>query len=347
MKSTALSKAAAVAAVVWLLGATPPAAFAQGTPAGQVDPVVADVVKMLDAGVEPELVLRWLDSGGMRPAPLSADDIIALSQAKAPKEIIQALLDLSARPPAPQPTPRSEAAPATPPPDSATPAESRSATAATDAGDCCPVDVSIEFRAPLEIEGDNTIMPARDLFVYVDGEFLARVASSGNIASRGPVRLKTRLEPGTHYIRLTRELHMQVDDFGKKPAWSHTTTVSPVALEIAVEPGGFYNLDLRWVEGEFSLKHPFSFRWARDGVALASEKHFGEFSEDWPYLCEDVEASRQTGAISEWRTRERLDDCVHWAELWPAPVPMTRQQVLAQLQEYDFNPPVSYVGRLD
>jgi hypothetical protein len=343
MNSRALSKVAAAAAVIWLLGATPPLALAQSTPAGPVDPVVADVVKMLDAGVEPELVLRWLDSGAMRPAPLSADDIIALSQAKAPKEIIQALLDLAAGPPAPEPTPRSDAAPAPP----AAPADSRSAAAAADAGDCCLVDVSIEFRAPLDIEGDNTVMPARDLFVYVDGEFLARVTSTGNIASKGPVGLKTRLDPGTHYVRLTRELHMLVDDFGKAPAWSHTTTVSPVALEIEVEPGGQYNLDLRWVEGEFSIKNPFSFRWSRNGAEIASEKHFGEFSEKWPYLCEDVEASRATGAISKWRTRERLDDCVHWAELWPAPVPMTRKQILAQWQEYDFNPPVSYVGRLD
>ena len=38
-----------------------------------------------------------LESSGRQPRPLTADDVIALSQAQAPKDVIQALLDMSAR----------------------------------------------------------------------------------------------------------------------------------------------------------------------------------------------------------------------------------------------------------
>ncbi len=329
------------------LGAGSHVASAQTGGANAVDPVVADVVRMLGAGVESELVLQWLEASGRRPAPLSADDIIALSQAEAPKEIIQALLDLSARPappPPPVPPPQTRSQPAAPP-AAAPPVAGVAAAPGSD--ECCLVELSVEYRAPREIEGDNTIMPEHDLFVYVDGTFLARISPDGNLASRGPVRLKTRLDPGLHRVRLTRELHRLTDDFGKAPAWTHETTVSPVPMDIEVVAGGSYNLDLRWIEGEWSLKKPLSWRWSRNGDEVAGEQHTGKFSEDWAWLCEDVEASRDSGAIAQWRARDRLDGCVRWSELWPAPLATSRAQVLADLQRHDFNPPASYVGRLD
>jgi hypothetical protein len=120
-----------------------------------------------------------------------------------------------------------------------------------------------------------------------------------------------------------------------------------VPLDIEVLAGGSYNLDLRWIEGEWSLKKPLSWRWSRNGDEIAGEQHTGKFSEDWAWLCEDVEASRDSGAIAQWRARDRLDGCVRWSELWPAPLATSRAQVLADLQRHDFNPPASYVGRLD
>jgi len=322
--------------------------WAQATAGAPVDPVVADVVRMIDVGVEPELVLQWLESSGRRPAPLSADDVIALSQAQVPREVIQAILDLASQsaPPAAAPGPP---APAYATPSPATPnypSPGAPAPQVPTPGDCCLVEVSVEYRAPAVIEGDNAVQPSPYLFIYVDGNFLARVEPEGNIAARGPVRIKTQLEPGPHRVRLTRELHLKSDALGKDPAWDHETTVNPVAVDLQVEAGGNYNLDLRWVQGEFSLKKPFSWRWSRNGAEIAAEKNVGEFLNKWAFLCEDVEVSRDNGAISDWRARDRLKDCVRWSDLWPENVP-TRQQVLADLQQHDFNPPVSYVGRVD
>jgi hypothetical protein len=197
------------------------------------------------------------------------------------------------------------------------------------------------------LEGDNTLQRERDLFVYLDGRFLARVSSLGNIASSGPVTLKTQIAPGTHTLRLTRELHFRTKNLLEDSAWEHETRVSPAAIGLQVDPGYSYNLDLKWVQGEFSTKRPLSWRWARNGMEVAGEKHAGEFRQKWAWLCEDAEVSRDDGAISNWRARDRLQDCVHWDDLWPTGNAPPRREVLAELQKHDFDPPVSYVGRLD
>ena len=53
----------ACVAATFLVTVTPQDALAQPTTAQDVDPVVSDVVRMLDVGVEPELVLQWLEDG--------------------------------------------------------------------------------------------------------------------------------------------------------------------------------------------------------------------------------------------------------------------------------------------
>lgn len=347
MKMKSLFGSVLAGLLLCLLGPAP-GSWAQSSAGSPVDPVVADVVRMIDVGVEPELVLQWLESSGRRPAPLSADDVIALSQAQVPREVIQALLDLASQPAPPTAAPR-PAAPVYATPSPSTPGYRPDRTAApqtTPPGECCLVEVSVEYRAPAIIEGDNTAQPNPYLFIYVDGNFLARVEPAGNIAAQGPVRIKTQLEPGPHRIRLTRELHLKSDALGKNPAWDHETTVNPLAVDLQVEAGGNYNLDIRWVQGEFSLKKPFSWRWSRNGAEIAAEKNVGEFLNKWAFLCEDVEVSRDNGAISDWRARDRLKDCVRWPDLWGTDTP-TREQVLADLQQHDFDPPVSYVGRLN
>ena len=66
-----------------------PAGHAQDDAAG-LDPVIADVVRMLGEGVSAEFILDWLDSSDRRPGQLSPDDLIALSHAEAPPELVRA-----------------------------------------------------------------------------------------------------------------------------------------------------------------------------------------------------------------------------------------------------------------
>lgn len=338
----------AIAGLLLALAMTPALAADQTTAAQATDPVVVDVVRMLEVGIEPELILNWLQSSGKRPGPLDADDVIALAEVKAPKALIQALLDLStpvAQAPAVPVTPGPGAIAPAPPPGPAASAPQAAAAAADST--CCLVDFSVEYRASEDRVGAEFEGPGHDLFVYLDGKFLARFESQGNIAAQGPIPFKARVAPGDHTIRLTRELHSRPDP-GKRPdEWDHLTTVSPAAIDFRVEPGADWNMDIRWVQGEFSLKKPLHWRWSRNGVEVAGQKHAGEFREDWPYLCDDVEASRNAGAISGWRARDRMKGCVDWASLWPAGGGTSRGEVLAELRQSDFEPAITAVGRID
>ena len=117
--------------------ASGPPAVAEATPD---DPVVADVVRMLDAGLEPQLILGWIESGNKRPATLSASDMIALAAAEAPPELIEELLARAARPVKAERAPH-EAQPAT---DPLQHDASQPAVAPVTAGECCLVDFSVE-----------------------------------------------------------------------------------------------------------------------------------------------------------------------------------------------------------
>lgn len=351
-----LLRSAATIGLLWTLSLTPASLSAQTATTQATDPVVVDVVRMIEVGIDPELILNWLQSSGKRPGPLSADDVIALAEVKAPKPLIQALLDLAtpvAQAPAAPVTPGAgTGATATPPapaliapaPTSPTPAPP--ATPSVDR-DCCLVDFSVEYRAAEDREGAEFEGPGHDLFVYLDGNFLARFESQGNIAAQGPIPFKARVTPGDHTIRLTRELHSRPSPKKRPDEWDHLTTVSPAAIEFRVEPGADWNMDIRWVQSEFSLKKPLHWRWSRNGVEVAGKKNAGAFRDDWPYLCEDVEVSRNTGAISGWRARDRKKNCVSWASLWPAADETARVDILDQLRQLDFQPNITPVGRID
>ncbi len=342
---------AAMIGLLWVLSLTTASVSAQTATTQPTDPVVADVVRMIEVGIDPELILNWLQSSGKRPGPLSADDVIALAEVKAPKPLIQALLDLSttvAQAPAAPVTPGVGTGTTAPPPAPApiAPAPVPPAAASVDR-DCCLVDFSVEYRATEDRVGAEFEGPGHDLFVYLDGRFLARFESQGNIAAQGPIPFKVRVAPGDHTIRLTRELHSRPAAQKRPDEWDHLTTVSPAVIDFRVEPGADWNMDIRWVQSEFSLKKPLHWRWSRNGVEVAGEKHAGAFRDDWPYLCEDVETSRDTGAISGWRARDRMKNCVSWASLWPAADKTARVDILDELRQVDFQPNITPVGRID
>ena len=334
---------AALALFLWL--PLMPPAFADVAPD---DPVVADVVRMLDAGIESDLIIRWIDSGEARPEQISADAMIALREANASSALIEHLLTLAtAAQPAATVLQLEQGArtddPVAPvlsvPASKAAGVPATSNVAANDA-ECCLVDFAVEYRATEDREGEELEQPGRDLFLYVDGQFLARLASQGNIASRGPERFKSYLAPGEHTLRLMRQLHTRKRGKNGGKSWDHETTVSPSSVRFRVEPGAQWQLELSWIQGEFSTRKPLTWRWLRNGAAVSGEEKSGEFREDWPYLCEDAVISRENGAIGDWRSRDRQKGCVSWASLWPSAVPTTRAKVLEELGATDYAPPL-------
>ncbi len=318
-----------IALVAWLAPGS--AAFAEATPD---DPVVADVVRMLGAGLEPRLILGWLESGNKRPGALSASDMIALAEADAPAELIDELLARAARhalsddgPPAAQPVP--EQAQRDPP----------VATGATAmAGNCCFVDFSVEYRAPEQGAPEEIDAPRADLYLYLDGHFLGRFAPRGDIGGRGPQVFRQRIAAGIHTIRLTQELHLPSSNRKAGGAHDHLTTVSPSTIEFELEPGAQWSMDIRWSQGVFSQQRPLRWRWSRNGQPVAGEERTGAFREDWPFLCDDVEISRSSGAISAWRADDRSRNCVTWASLWPQGSATRRGQILKEFEATGFRP---------
>ena len=301
------------------------------------DPLVGDVVRMLDAGIESDLVVSWLKTGDRRPAALSADALIALSQAKASRELIEVLLSMAAAAPMSGSAADSGARATTATPEVMPP---QTPAAASHNDDCCLVEFSIRYQAAEDKEGEEVEQASRDLFLYADGQLLTRIESQGNIASGGPVRFKAQMAPGAHTLRFTRQLHRRSKGAGKSDSWEHETTVSPSVIRFDVEPGALWQLDFNWVQSEFSTTKPLRWSWSRNGVEIAGEAGVGEFRERWPFLCEDVEISRDAGAIAAWRARDRQKGCVGWASLWPAGVETDRGKVLAELGRFEFEPPV-------
>ncbi|MGB5333220.1 MAG: hypothetical protein WBM64_02940 [Woeseiaceae bacterium] len=326
-----------------ILLALMPLAWAEATPD---DPVVDDVLRMLDAGIESDLVVSWLKTGDRRPAALSADALIALSDANASRELIEFLLAMV--PPPAAPMSGSEAhtdAPAAIASPGVTQPSTRTVVAQND--DCCLVEFSISYRAAEDKEGGEVEQAGRDLFLYADGRLLTRIESQGNIASGGPVRFKTQMAPGEHTLRFTRDLHSPAKGTGDSKSWKHETTVSPSIIRFELEPDALWQLDFSWVQSEFSTKKPLRWSWSRNGVEVAGEAGVGEFRERWPFLCEDVEISREVGAISAWRARDRLKSCVRWASLWPGSVDTTRAELLNSLRRFNFEPVAGSALRIE
>lgn len=331
MRSPRARRLSLLALVLALWLSPGPPTFAAVTPD---DPVVADVVRMLDAGVAPPQILGWLESGNKRPGILSASDMIALAAAEAPAELIDDLLARAARP-----------AEVEDPPPATQPAKemqqhARREPASINArdGDCCLVDFSVEYRAPEQDAVGLTDTPRADLYLYLDGRFLGRFAPRSEIGGKGPNLHKYRIAPGRHTIRLTRELHLPSKNRKADGARDHLTTVSPSSIDFELLPGAQWTMDIRWTQGVFSRQRPLRWRWSRNGEPVAGEEHVGAVLDDWRFLCEDVEISRDSGAIAAWRANDRSRDCVTWASLWPRGAEFNRAQILSEFESAGFRP---------
>jgi hypothetical protein len=86
-----MKKGFAVAMTVWLLLGASVCAMAQQA-ANQQSKATTDVIKMAAAGVGDDVLLSFVQSS-KTPFGLSADDIIALKEAKVGTAVIQAMLD--------------------------------------------------------------------------------------------------------------------------------------------------------------------------------------------------------------------------------------------------------------
>jgi len=313
--------------------------------AAELDPVVQEVVHMLEGGVSEPVVASWLESSGRRPARVDAAELVALRKAKASDDLMKRLIQLANGAPAPEtpparPAAAPEAAPLPAPAPAAVPlaapAPPPPASAAVPAG-IVPVRFDLAYR-PFAAEEDA---PSWSLFVYLDGRLLTGAKPAMISLTARNWQLDRGLFPGRHVIRLVQERHERRFGGG---AWLHAARVAPEPLAFDVDPGGAWRVSLSLDQVKIRKRGPLELRVTRGDREVAAVAGGGE-PDAWPPLCEDVEASmtgQKAGSKPSGDARRDLARCVRWSALFPGieNVP-SRDEVRAALERDRFQPPVA------
>lgn len=310
-----------VATVVVALG--PVSVVAQElAPEPNLDPLVAEVVAMLEGGVPAEIVLEWLDGTARRPGELSGEDLIALNGAGADEVMLRRFLALAGEgaPEATSPDPTA----ASPPEDSdslagtapSAPSEPRGVPPEPPRVMHSPVDVFFSVAYKPKWKKDET--PA-DLFVYLDGDFLARVSPSDD---RALVFLR-QLETGWHRLVVSQERHVRLA--GVTATWTHSSRVSPVPIDFILPAEK--NIEVQVVFAQYlrqkKQKGPLNLKILQGLKQLARQDQVGVPPSQWMPFCEDA-----AGAA-----------CTVWQDLWGEYGNSDLEAVRLDLAKFDFNPP--------
>ncbi|MDY7096151.1 MAG: hypothetical protein SX243_24515 [Acidobacteriota bacterium] len=337
-----------------------PAEESGGEEAAALDPVVQDVVSMLERGVGEALVVRWLESSAPESGALSAEDLIALTEAGASEELIGQLLDRGTSPASERgtemeatPAAQEPAAPAPPlvpaaastPPPAAPPAPAAPSAKAQPPATQPPVapapgvaagQARVEFEmlyAPVVGEDEE----AWDLYVYLDGAVLAWVPAS-TLLRGDPMSFQRTLPAGRHVLRLLLERH---ERSGK--SYRHYARVEPRQWVLEVGEGAGWQARLDVKESRF---RPFadgdmevSWQVLRGGEVTHNAEHRSEAPGGWAPLCEEVETFFDSDGRVPLAFRSEMKQCVRWQALWPEDLEApSRTEVRQRLAQYDYRP---------
>jgi hypothetical protein len=322
--------------------------------AAEVDPVVQEVVHMLEGGVSEPVVASWLESSGRQPAHVDSAELVALRKAKASDDLMKRLIELASGAPAATPAPspaQPPAAPATapeasrhlgglaagppaaapvPPTPQPAPAPTPAPAPAASAGGGIPVRFHLTYR-PFTAEEDA---PSWNLFVYLDGRLLTGAKPAMISLTTRSWDLDRSLPAGHHVIRLVQERHER--HLGGE-RWLHVARVAPepLAFDLLSDAGGSWRVSLELDQVKIRRQGPLDLRVTRGDREVATVAGGGE-PDTWKPLCEDVEASAAERAGDRHRDLAR---CVRWADLFPgiAGVP-SRDEVRAELERDRFQP---------
>jgi hypothetical protein len=295
------------------------ASRAAGEPAA-IDPVVADVVRMLEAKVSERVVVHWLETSGARPASVGGREIVALGHAGASDALIDRLLDLAAQKTSAPP-------PVSSPPRVAAPAAVEGQGAP---GHAASFHWSIAYHPDFGADDERW-----DLYVYLDGRYLAWVKSPIVSLIDPPLHFDRSLPPGRHVVRVVEERHLR--RLGGS-SWTHEARVAPAALAFDVAAGAAGSVELR-VEGH-PRRGPVALKVAQGEGAPVNVEPAVSLPEAWPALCEEVIAGKYAGREPSRAARRELSSCLHWGDLWPgmAPPLPSRDAVRAELERSGFHP---------
>ena len=302
------------------------------------DPVIAEVVRLLESGLGEPVILRWLAEEHRPSGRPTADELIALKRAGATDELIAVLLDLAAagnrasappshaeesRPLPPAAAPTADPTPGPAPPAAPEPArqpahQPASELAATPA-ESGPLSLALSIIYIHEPdEGDPW-----DLVVYLDGQPFAPVPAARTARNAEPSRTFRDVAPGPHVLRWAQERH------GERPGerGQHAARFDPEPLVFTLAGGAPAEIGFEFRDPSgipfATAKGPITVQVKQGGKELGARRESGGEAARWPNLCEEIEANLAGGKPS-FQDRMLLKSCRRWADLWsalPGPVP--------------------------
>jgi len=280
--------------------------------------LVDDVVRMLEEEVDPSVISSWLELQEPATVAPSPDDLIRLSRAGAPDELVRKLLALGPRPAPPAPRRAPSAAPV--------------AAATADGDGKVPLAVSVSYHphASFDMEDQDKL----ELYVYLDGALLTHLEPQSRWSPSRDPAADLALAPGAHDVRLLRESH---ESLGRKSGrWRHEARASPDVIRFELAPGHAWALGVEWTEPRFSgMQAPLTWWLLRDGERVAGAEKVGTPKDRWPHVCEDLESRIDPRETKPSRQVQRdRESCVRWSDLWsrsPVEAP-PRAALLAELE---------------
>ena len=297
-------------------------AAAESSAAAALDPVVADVVEMLQAGVDEGAVIQWLESTDRHPGDVGSAGMIALSQAGASERLIDALL-VSIR--------KEPSAVAT--------AESAEAAVSATGGRVEIVTTLTAKRVWAEESSpDEPRQQPWDVFLYLDGELLAWTRPS---LAGDPVEVHRVIDAGRRELRVVLQRY---EELGQR--WEYESLVVPTLFSFEAGPGVPIVIDVEMVRlwGLWRQRDdggPLRYSIRQGDRILAEDDGSGGDPDRWQPICEDVKANFAGADKVPGRYRNPMSRCVDWATLWTgAGTGTSRAAILAQLAEFDFAPPL-------
>jgi hypothetical protein len=319
---------------------------ASPAPAGQIatapDPVVAEVLRLLESGIGEPVVLSWLAAESRPPGRPTADELIALKRAGATDALIAALLDRVAKvegTPAAKPSPASIPEP-TPAPTPRAQPETEPARVASPAPEAAAEPASAPIRAPQaavpppatdapEAQATVTLSLSAlyvhwpeegepwDLVVYLDGEPFAPLPAA--LTERSAERRLARRDvaPGLHVLRWSQERHGERS--GERGLHGARFDPEPLPFTLAAGANAEVAFEFRDPSGlPFARRAgPVTVRVAQGGREIAARIEGGGDAARWPDLCEEIEANLE-GRKASLQERQLLKRCLRWADLWSA-----------------------------
>jgi hypothetical protein len=304
-----------------------------------LDPIVAQVVEMLNAGVSDSLILQWLDTTDRRPADIGSHGLIALTEAEASEQLTSTLLELAGQ--------EREGESALEPRPGLTPSEADTGVSppsptSTHSGGDSGVDAIVRLSAKQvwvdEDEPDSPREPRWNVFLYLDGELVVWVRPD----TKGkPVEARTSMQPGRRELRVVLQRYEE-----RRGGWLYESLSVPSLVHFEVEPGDPVEIevDMKRIWGLWRDRKeggPMSYVVRQGNEILIERGGTGGNPDRWEPVCEDVEANFPEAQEVPRAFRRAMNRCVRWSDLWNGTGQSTsRPEILRALADYDFEPPI-------